>query len=106
MLKNPAMWPLVEALIIGIFVLACVLIMHRANRDRKNISMVEIPEFLVHGPLHDTMNAISNIKSTVDGIDRGQKYTHQLLEAILRNQGMRPDPPAETPVPSRRKPHN
>jgi len=122
MIKHPDLWPLVEVIILGMFLVASVFIMRWANRDRKDHgSIVELPSFIIHGPLHDTMKVVDEIaeetrratadirevKSDIGDLDRGQQYTHHLLEAILRNQELRPDPAVTLPAPPthhRRKP--
>lgn len=64
------------------------------------ISSSAIPMFLMMGPVHDalqsiheiaeqsrTQNAIlHDINQTLDRMDRGQQYTHSILENILRDQ--------------------
>ncbi len=105
MVKRPGLWPIVEIIILAMFLTAAVYIMKWANRDRKaHGSMVEVPNFILSGPLHDAMEtideiaeearkataAVRDVKTDLDAIDRGQHYTHQLLEAVLRNQELAP----------------
>lgn len=79
-----------------------------------------IPTWAMMGPVHEVMQTIHDMaeesrKQTVhlhdiakrlNDLDHGQEYTHHLLEAILRNQELRPDMagvPTQQP-PFRRKP--
>lgn len=78
-----------------------------------------VPVWAMMGPVHEVMQTIHDMaeearKSNViltdickvqRDIDRGQAYTHQLLENILRNQELREDyvPPSSS-VPHHRRP--
>lgn len=42
-------------------------------------------------------------KADVERLDRGQRYTHDLLESILRNQELRPDSAIVVPMPLRKQ---
>jgi len=114
MVKHPDLWPLLEIAILGIFLIASVCIFIWATKDRKSIgSTVEIPTFLLTGPLKDSMDvsnrnaeetrramvAIGELKDGVRTLDKGQGDTHQLLEDILRNQEViRPDPTVKVDI--------
>lgn len=70
-----------------------------------------IPMWVMIGPVHDALQAIHDmaeegrtrnavlrdIDQTLERIDRGQQYTHQVLEAILRNQELAVPPPSRDP---------
>lgn len=77
-----------------------------------------IPTWALYGPVHEVMQTIhdmaeENRKQTtilqdvakiLDATDRGQSYTHRLLEATLLNQEMREDyvPPSSAAQARRR----
>lgn len=70
-----------------------------------------IPMFILVGPVHDALQSVhgmseqSRLQTTelkdiariLTAMDRGQDYTHNLLEAILRSHEMSSPPPRKRP---------
>lgn len=68
----------------------------------------DIPIWLMMGPMHEAIQSIHelsrhaeaqtvilrDIDKTLDRMDQGQKYTHFVLEAILRDQALSVPPPS------------
>jgi hypothetical protein len=87
------------------------------NKKKEAADPNTIPMWLMIGPVRDALQEIRNmaedgrtgnailrdIDQVLTKIDRGQEYTHQLLEAILRNQELAVPPPSRDPH-YRRKP--
>lgn len=75
-------------------------IMRRAETDRKSSGVSNVPSFVLMSPVSDVFGAIhdmaeqhrnantmlTEVCKTLKDIDTGQKYTHDLLEDIIRNQ--------------------
>lgn len=67
-----------------------------------------IPIWLMMGPMHDALQSIHEIAEcnrtqttilrdmdkTLERLDQGQKYTHYVLENLLRNQELAVPPPS------------
>lgn len=86
----------------------------KKHEDAHDADPRVIPMWLMVGPMHDALQSmhdvaesnrtqvaiLRDIDKTLDNMDRGQQYTHYVLEAILRNQEMgvslTPPPPRYT----------
>jgi hypothetical protein len=81
------------------------------NKKKETPDPNTIPMWLMIGPVRDALQEIRNIAEdgrtgnailrdidqTLTRLDRGQEYTHQVLEAILRNQELAVPPPSRDP---------
>ena len=89
--KTLGPWPIAQIGFVVLIAAASFFAIRRGERDRKNgHGIVEIPIYLVTGPVHDFM--ISMQEQT--------RLQTQLLEEIRNNQEMRGDP---QPPPNPRK---
>jgi len=82
------------------------MMMRRGEKERKNggSSSMEIPMFLMGGPVHDAMGALHDmaeesrttnaiLRDICKGLDdsnRNMIHTHRLLENILNDNALRP----------------
>jgi len=100
-LRVLAPWPVAQGFFIIVIAFMGFMAIRRGDRDRRaGVSQrnVEMPMYLMGGPVHDAIGAIHDIaeesrkiSTMLKNIDEGQSYTHKLLEAILRNQELRPE---------------
>jgi hypothetical protein len=99
--------PVVQAFFIVMIAFVSFMAMRRGEKDRKDgLASVEVPMFLMGGPVSDAIGAIHDIaeesrattmllRGIADGLgeaNRNMVKTHMLLEAIYNAQEMRPPP--------------
>lgn len=93
-------WPLWNAVFLVIVALAGIALRFMGNRDRKaGVTGMEMPLYIM---LHDAARDVGEIKTEMQALNRGQEYTHRLMEAVLRDQELRPDPVSASAKPVRR----
>lgn len=99
-------WPIAEGFFVIVISFLSFMAMRRGERERKNggASSMEIPMFLMGGPVHDAMGALHDIaeearmtntllRSIIKGLDdsnRNMIQTHKLLEDLRNQTEMRP----------------
>lgn len=92
--KTLGPWPIAQFGFVVLIAAASFFAIRRGERDRKNGGgIVEIPIYLVTGPVHDAITAIHSMAEQI-------RIQTQLLEDIRNNQEMRGDP---QPPPNPRK---
>jgi hypothetical protein len=100
-------WPIANAFFVIVITFLSLWMMKRGEKDRKEGGgNMEIPMYLMGGPVHDAIGAIHDIaeesrattvllRGIADGLgeaNRNMVKTHMLLEAIYNAQEMRPPP--------------
>lgn len=92
-------WPFVDAGAITIITIASVMAALRGNRERKAARSVELPGWLMYGPIAEVIRDIRELREQgqetnthLDNIAREQREQTQLLEdmrntAVLGQQG-------------------
>lgn len=102
--KALASWPVVQAFFLIVIAFLGIMAKRWGERARNNV--VEIPSYLMSGPVHDAMGALHDIAEEcrttnsklgqmihgVSEIAKEQRQQTQLLEFIRNNQEMRGDP--------------
>lgn len=85
--KTLGPWPIAQFGFVVLIAAASIFAIKRGDKDRKtNGGIVEIPVYLVTGPVHDAIMAIHSMAEQI-------RIQTQLLEEIRNNQEMRSDPP-------------
>lgn len=100
--KALAPWPYAQAGFLAIMLIGIIMAMVKASRDRKAMGNVEIPYFLLGGPVASVMEAIHDMaeesrKQTallqrlvaqMDDMDHQRETTQKLLEEIRNYQAL------------------
>lgn len=104
--KALSSWPVVNGFFIIVITFLALMMVRRGERERKNggASNMEIPMYLMGGPVHDAMGALHDIAEecrttntilrdicrSVDDFNKGQSLTHKLLEDLRNERELRP----------------
>ena len=84
-------WPLIEAFFLVVIAFIGVYLRWIGGREREARSNdhVDMPLYLM---IHDAARDINSIRVLLERLNRGQEYTHRILEDMHRDRELRPPP--------------
>jgi hypothetical protein len=90
-----APWPIVQGFFVIVIAFMGYLAVRRGDRDRdiKFNNNIEIPAYIMAGPVHDALITISSMAEEMRNINVNLTRQLQILEFIRNNQEMRSGSP-------------
>src|ERR1700675_3470731 len=91
-LKSLGAFPIVQAAVALLVLLAGIWLMRRGERDKKIEAPDQIPQWIMMGPAHDAIGAVHDIaeqcRRNTELLGRIEEHSRQTAEEARRNTGI------------------